>query len=87
MSKSECKISKQGWPLGKTNWEFGTIQTNCARSLCNSLEYRFGFSFYFMPMEIDDRYSVIHADDVRLSMERYNQVKYFIDGYKACLYY
>jgi hypothetical protein len=83
--------SKNGWPLGKADHDFGQAEDRIVDRLINHLTVQFSeVSGVFKAIPITDGgiggYSRVKLCDSRISVEKYGQIRSYIVGYKHALY-
>jgi hypothetical protein len=80
---TECKMSKQGWPLGTYRHRLGECYAVEAERLSSLLVKRYGLPFVEIEqLQGDARFSSLYAE-CRLSMETYGLIRAFVEGFKA----
>jgi hypothetical protein len=80
----ECRMTKAGWPLGKFNHRLGDVPNCAAQPLAKKLATRFNLTgIAYEPL---GDYHTTLTVNATLGINRYGEIRAFVEGYKAALY-
>lgn len=83
LTATECKQSKNGWPLGVYKHRLGFTYTSSASTLVRLLKAKYGGEFEAKQYDAPGEHLSDIWQSARLSMERYGQIRAYIEGFTA----
>jgi hypothetical protein len=80
---TSTKLSKNGWPLGATSHPLGSCQCTVFETLKTYVFAKFKVTLTSQPFAATTVYCDISCEPIKLSMDRYGQIRAYIQGFNA----